>query len=279
MNVISSRQAALLRLQIRRLYKTNFITVHSQDTNISIGDIMSSRNNETVVLDGKQIPEEYTRTTVGKKLSRNIVTGNLNSFSTKITGEFVGTYKLGEEETGINLGFSGESQMALLLRSTTRTRLANFIEFKRYVLSRYTEEDLSARAFIVDEVLEAEQFFLQFGGTKGGELGVVFDLPVTKYSPALSAQAKILHTYQKNTGFSIDGREGGVLAYRVSKIKLLRERLKSKFIEKLIDRYDEPDLLDSLSKADRTAIAKDEGFDMVDKTADLIIDHEQMLEV
>lgn len=274
MNTISSKEADTVRRQIRRMYHKNFIPVHSQDTTISIGDLLRPKGYENIAVDGENMPPEVMKTSKGKPISRDLVTGSLKSFSTKAEGQSVGPHKLSAAEMGISLSFKKEGQMALLLRQTTRTRLKDFVSFKQHVLESYVKKDISSRVFVVDEVLEAKQFFLQFSGEKGGDLELALDLPAGSYSPAAAAQARIKYAWQKDTGFSIDGSSGGVLAYRVSKIKLLRERLPTSYLKKVPVEVADEVLLDGLSGDDRKAIERDHGFGFVDRTTEYLLDQE-----
>ena len=277
MSFISSNQSRQVRKEIRRIYSKNFIPVHSQDTIIKIGSLLENRQGETVRLDGLEIPAEYTKSVHSKfKTNKNLLSRKIKSASVLLAGEKIGPKKVEEDQTGLKYAFSNSKQMVMLLRGTHRTRLSNFPKFRNYVLENYTSGDLSPKVFVVDEVLESDQFFLQFGAESSGELGIMLDLPSAKYNPMAAEKAKITYASQNSIGFSVDGRDGGVLAYRVSSIKLLREKLNSRYLDRMSYERRDADVLEAISVADRKAIAKDEGFAFVDKTDAFLLEHEEM---
>jgi len=279
MSLLSRKQGQIIRRQIRRDYQRNFIPVISQEINIGLGDILDRRVNGEVYLDGDQFPKELLVSSSRNRLSKTIKTASETNISTMAEGKTLigGVVPVGK--IGVKFTFSGANEAVMVFRNMSHFRLDRLVDIRDYVIDRFTTKDISSKVFVVSGILSAEQLFVQFSGSKGGEFGLSLDVDPGEFEGDNTQidTASVLATYRKNVGFDLSAPNGGVLGYRVNRIRLNDTVVESKFIDALREQYDEEQLLEKISVADRKALASDGGFSFSDDTDGFIIEQDEML--
>jgi len=277
MPVVNRRQVRLLRRQIREKFGKLFIPTIDPGLNIRLGNVYSAKRNWDLHFEGDEIPKEIMKSSVQKSVSRNYH-GETDK-SVKLSGSTMLDMQLASGKTGLEFNFKSNEQAVILLRNTQHKVLSRYAHVKNYILDTYSKDMLSPRIFVVSEVLVADQYFVQFGGEKGGSLGVVLNVSSEKLMADSQEEhnAKISATLQKNVGYSLDGRNGGILGYRLSKIRLREDVADSDLLSKIRKRvgHDEDDVLVALSATERSAIANDGGFVLMDETESFVFNQEE----
>jgi hypothetical protein len=269
MSGITKKQARLLRKQIRKIYGRNYIPNLTGDNNISIGDILLDDNDETPVIDSQEFSQDLTKFVEGNKLNMNISSSSDVSISTKLQGEakFSEYFKI--NEAGIAVEFNNENQMFLKLSGCRQRSMSNFIEFKKHILERYTKGDISSKVYIVRGLIYADKYFLQYSGVNGGTIGFNIDADIEPSNVDLSANFSL--KWRKEVGFAMDGLNGGVLGYRVSAVRLKRDKINRSFQGRILDGIKEEDVLNNTSFNERKELLTSDAIELVDVTDELLI--------
>lgn len=270
---VTRLQTRILRRQIRKIYGTNFIPVLVPTAPISIGDILISPKDFNAIVDSSEFPSNLIKSTNGPKNSINIVSSNMTDLSVKARGEgsLSEYFQLGE--AGIAVNFKGENEMFLKLNGTSIQTIRNLPEFRNYILKRYVDGSLNAKVYIVNSLIRADKYFLQFSGQQGGTL--VLDLKVKPKQTNIQVNSDFNFKWSNRVGYSIDGSNGGVLGYKVSAVRL--NGLKSP--NKLINHHlMEADGLSLLSSSHRQKLVETELLEISDVTNELVLEMEDELD-
>ena len=186
MSGITRKQANLLKKQITKLYGRNYIPLRTGDSPLSIGDILMSKHDITPVLDSSVFDKKNIDFVEGNKVSRNITSSSEIDISTKLKGEAVlsENFKLGE--AGIMVQFTSKDQMLLKVKGMRQQSIKNFIAFRKELLEKFSKGEVSAKVYIVRGLVYADQYYLQYSGSKGGNIGFNLDAKVND----IAAEAK-----------------------------------------------------------------------------------------
>ena len=266
---ITKKQARILRNQIRKIYGRNYIPNLTGDNNISIGDVLMGSHDEVPVIDGKEFKSSLIKYVEGNKMNMNIASSSEVSISTKIKGEATISEYFKINDAGIAVDFSSANQMFLKLSGCRQRSMSNFITFKKHILESYTKGDISSKVYIVRGLIYADKYFLQYSGKKGGSVGFSVDAKVKAIDVELNANFSL--KWKKEVGFGIDGLNGGVLGYRVSAVRLNRDKISNKIQAKVLNGIKEEDVLNNINFAQRKDLLSEDALQLVDATDELII--------
>jgi len=272
MSGVTKRQARILRKQIRRIYGRNYIPNLTVDNNISIGDILLDDNDVTPVIDGSEFPASLVKYNEGPLVDRNITSSSEVTMSTKLKGKAILPEYFKVNEAGIAVSFSGNNQMFLKIQGGRQRSMSNFIKFRKHILEKYTKGEISSKIYIVRGVIYADKYFLQYSGKKGGTLG--FDLDGKATGVDVDLKANFSLKWKNEVGYSVDARNGGVLGYRVSAVRLKRHRVSNNFQLKMLNGVKEADVLNNISFSAREKLLTSESIELVDVTDSLILSKE-----
>ncbi len=268
MSELTNKQARIIRRQINKLYGRNYIPLITTDSTLTIGDILSSENDTIPIIDSSIFSANLTKFVEGPTVSKNITSSSEVNITTKLKGEAVLSEHFKIDEAGIVVDFSSNNQMFLKVQGMRQQSMVNFIEFRDEILNKYTKGDISANVYIVRGLVYADKYYLQFSGTNGGT--VSFNLNAEIQAAEIEASADFKLKWKKEVGYNIDGSNGGVLAYRVSGIRLKRHLITEEMHLKILDGIREQDILANLSFDERKKLLDKDMLELVDVTDEVI---------
>jgi hypothetical protein len=273
MNGFTRRQARILRRQIAKLYRRNYIPLLTSDSTLSIGDILHSKHDLIPIIDSSVFSKESTASIDGAKTNLNITSGSEVNLSFKLKGENILTQYFNLEDAGLLVEFTSKDQMFLKVQGLRQVSLTNFIAFQKEFLEKYCKGEISSKAYIVRGLVVADTFYLQYSGSNGGTIGLNLDAKVEIVKADINADFSL--KWKKDVGYSIDGSNGGVLAYRVSGVRLNRNSLPEDIHEKILNGTSESDVLASLPIDYRKDLLKKNALEISDLTDEIIIAHDE----
>ncbi len=272
MSGLTRRQARLVERQIKKLYGRNYIPLRTGDSTLSIGDILASRKDILPIIDSSVFGPGITAHIEGHKVSKNITSSSAINITSKLHGQAVLSEHFKLEEAGIAVNFTSENQMFLKVKGLRQQSIRNFVEFRKKILDLYTRGEVSSRVYIVRGLLYADKFYLQYSGSKGGT--IEFKLNIDAQIVDAEEKADFSLQWKKDVGFHIDGSNGGVLAYRVSGVRLKRHLLPEDIQAKILTGVSEADVLNTLSFKVRKELMDNDALEIVDLTDEVLVDEE-----
>lgn len=269
---LTKKQTRILERTISKIYGRNYIPLTTPDGTFTIGDVLASKNDTVPIIDSSMFPVSSVSFTQGCKMNCNITSSSEVDISLKLKGEAVLSDFFKIDEAGLAVNFNSDNQMFLKVIGLRQQSMTNFIEFRNELLSLYKQGKISARSFAIRGIVYADQYYLQFSGSRGGTIGLSL---MGDVKPAdIDVDANFSIKWKKEVGFSIDGTEGGVLAYRVSGIRFKRHMMPDAIQKKVLDGISETNLLDKLSISERTGFIKEDALEIVDLTNEVIFSEE-----
>ena len=265
---LSRRQAKILQNQISRMYGRHYIALRTSDSALSIGDILSSTNDINPLKDSSVLDSSSLGFSEGTGRNQNITSSSSMSFSTKIAGKADpgGMFELAE--AGISVTFSSENDLFLKFRNLRQRTLDDFVGLRNEILQKFTRGDLEARVHIVRGLVLADKYFMQFGANKSGSIG--FNIDANFPNANASAEADFDLKWQNEVGIFIDGSAGGVLAYRVSGVRLRRHLRPPKVKDLILAGMSEPEALDTLTLSEKADLVQADALDVFDVSSELV---------
>lgn len=266
MTGISKRQARTLEKQLSRLFGRHYTAVRAVNNTLSIGDILTTRKDNVPHVNGNQFSGSAILSTDGPGINKNIFSSSKMSISTKIKGEMDLRGQFDIDEAGITVSFESENDMFLKVHNLRQRTVDNFPKLKKEILNRFYKDDLKAKVFIVRGVVIADKFYLQYGSNKNGTLGIKLDPKHSITDIEVNADFNI--KWSDQVGFSIDGSNGGILGYRVSKVKLKRDKRPSRIQDLILTGISETEAIDNLTLREKQELLDIGAFDIIDATAE-----------
>jgi hypothetical protein len=269
MSELTKRQANLVKRQITKLYGRNYIPLITTDSTLSIGDVLISADDITPIIDSSVFDSSLIKIVEGNKVNKNIVSGSDVNISTKLKGEVVLTEHFKIDDAGLAVDFKSRNQMILKVLGIRQQSLKDFVAFRSAILEKYTKGEISSKVYIVRGLVYADKYFLQYSGNNGGSIG--FNLNADANLLDIEASADFSLKWKKDVGYHIDGLNGGVLAYRVSGVRLKRHLIPETVQNRIMNGMSESDALSLMSFDDRKALADKDAFEVVDLTDEILV--------
>ena len=273
MGELTRRQARILKRQISKLYGRNYIPLTTADNAITIGDILIKKKDIVGAIDSSVFSNKNTQFVEGKKTNKNITSSSSINITTKLKGQELLSEHFNVEEAGISVEFTSENQMFLKVRGVRQQSMKNFVEFRKELLSKYTIGELSSKVYVVRGLVYADKYYLQYSGSKGGKIG--FNIGAEIASAEAGINADFSFKWNEDVGYNIDGINGGVLAYRVSGVRLKRHLIPKEVHENILNGMSESDALDMVSFKDREKLLTDDALEIVDLTDEVLMYNEE----
>ena len=281
---ISRRQAGILRRQIRNLQGRRWIALRQGHGTATLGDIIARRRGNIVLVDGGELPAAVTdNPQVGKKINREISTTSTVTVDFKAAGVAPtdAAFPLTEAEAGITVSFTSKKSMFLKLLGLREEAVRSVPALAAAVAEQYTRAQLGGKVYVVTEILKADSFYLQFGREARtnvtGELVMGFSAPTGgETNPRFDTEFSVKR--QKSVGAFVDGLNGGILAYRVKKLRLTRsaEASADALAPQLLSASNGS--LDILPLDERSKLLSEDGFELVDATDEFLLEELEELE-
>ncbi len=268
MSELRRRQARLIKRQIAKIYGRQYIPLITGTNVLSIGDILFSKHDTNPVINSSVFSEESTKFVEGKKANQNITSNSGVNLSTKVSGEATLTEFFNVNEAGLAVQFTSDNQMFLKVTGIREQSIENFVAMRNELLKKYTKGELSSKVYIVRGLVYADKYYLQYSGSSGGSLA--FNLDADIPSADADVNADFSFKWKKNVGYHVDGSNGGVLAYRVSGVRLKRHLMPSAIQNQILQGIPEESVLDNLSFEDRKELLENEALEIVDLTAEVL---------
>jgi hypothetical protein len=264
MSGLTRKQAKILQKQIGRIFGRDYTPARTANNSLSIGDILTSRKDSVPYVDGGQFNKDSITYKDGAGFSQNIFSSANMSFSFKGSGKADGKDLFDIEEAGISISFESEKEMFLKLQNVRQRTIDNFVTLRKEILSKFTKGDIQSKVFVVRGIVVADKYFLQFGSKKSGSVGLTLDADFKDKNAVVEADFDL--KWQNDVGFFLDGKEGGVLAYRVSSVRLRRHLRPKKVQDLILSGMNEAEAINNLSFSERDELVKKDAFDLVDTT-------------
>ncbi|WP_299521040.1 hypothetical protein [Winogradskyella sp.] len=272
MGGLTKRQARLLKRQIRKQYGRNYIPVITGDNTLSIGDILLKKRDIVVAIDSSAFSNRNTEFVEGRKTNQNITSSSSVNITTKFKGQAVLPERFDVEEAGLAVDFTSENQMFLKVMGIRQQSIKNFVEFRKELLSKYVKGELSSKVYVVRGLVYADKYYLQYSGSKGGT--ITFNLDAQVAAGDADINADFSFKWKKEVGFNIDGRTGGVLAYRVSGVRLKRHLIPQEIQTNILSGMAESEALDMVAFEDRQRLFDEDALEIVDLTDEVLLYNE-----
>ncbi len=269
MSGITRKQARLIKRQISKLYRRNYIPLTTPDSTLSIGDVLEKKNDILEFIDGSIFDSNNIEFNEGNKINMNIISSSETNISLKLKGESILSELFKVEEAGLSINFSSSNEMLLKAVGLRQQNMKNFADFRKELLSKYVAGELSSKVYVVRGLVYADKFYLQYSGEKGG--GIAFNIDTGIKGANAEVDADFSLKWKKNVGFHINGLNGGVLAYRVSGVRLKRHLITQKTNDNILRGVSEADVLSTISFKERKELLKNDMLEVVDLTAEALI--------
>lgn len=273
MGNLTKKQARLIKNQIAKLYGRNYIPVITADNTLSIGDILLEKKDIVAVIDSSVFNPSNVEFVEGKKANKNIISNSEISLTTKLKGDAILPEYFKINEAGIAVEFSSENQMFLKVMGIRQQSIKNFVEFRKELLNKYVSGELSSKVYVVRGLVYADKYYLQYSGNKGGSIGFKLDTKANSINAEIDANFSL--KWKKEVGYNIDGSNGGVLAYRVSGVRLKRHLMSEKIHQNILNGMSEADALDLVSFNDRKKLLTKDALEIIDLTDEVLLYNEE----
>ena len=272
MSELTGKQARLVKRQITKLYGRNYIPLITSDSTLSIGDILLSETDISPVIDSSVFDDNLTEFVEGQKVSKNITSSSEVNITTKLKGEAILSEHFKIDDAGIAVEFNSSNQMFLKVHGMRQQSIKNFIAFRNAILDKYSKGEISSKIYIVRGLVYADKYFLQYSGSNGGTVGFNLDAEVSTID--IEASADFSLKWKKEVGYHIDGSNGGVLAYRVSGVRLKRHLIPDGVQNRILLGMSESDALNMLSFEERKNLIDNDALEVVDLTDEVLVARE-----
>lgn len=275
MSELTRKQARLIKRQISKLYRRNYIPVITSDNTLSIGDILINKKDIVPYIDSSVFNSSNTQFVEGKKVNKNITSDSSINLTTKLEGEAVLSQYFKVNEAGLAVEFSSENQMFLKVMGLRQQSIKNFVAFRKELLSKYVSGELSSKVYVVRGLVYADKYYLQYSGNSGGAITFNIDSEITSADAEINADFSL--KWKKEVGYNIDGSNGGVLGYRVSGVRLKRHLLTPEIHENILNGMSEENALDLVSFNGRKELLENDALEIVDLTNEVILYNQEEL--
>lgn len=270
---LTRKQAQLVKRQIRKLYGRNYIPVITGDSTLSIGDILLEKKDIVAVIDSSVFNPSNVEFVEGKKANKNITSSSGVNLTTKLQGEAILSEHFKINEAGLAVQFSSENQMFLKVKGIRQQSIKNFVEFRKELLNKYVSGELSSKVYVVRGLVYADKYYLQYSGSQGGTIGFNLDAEISSANADVNADFSL--KWKKEVGYNIDGSNGGVLAYRVSGVRLKRHLMTESIHRNILNGMSEADALDLVSFNERKELLDNDAIEIVDLTEEVLLYNEE----
>jgi len=269
MSGITRKQARLFKKQIRKLYGRNYIPLITPDNALSIGDILIKKRDIIPIADSSVFKKESISFVEGKPFNLNITSSSKINLTTKLKGSNILTEHFKINEAGLVVNFSSANQMFLKVNGLRQQSIKDFMPLRKELLKRYARTELSSKVYIVRGLVYADKYYLQYSGTNGGSLAFNLKGKVESLDAELNADFSL--QWRKDVGYSMESSKGGVLAYRVSGVRLKRHLISSDLHNLILNGMPEEDVLNELSLKDREKLIEKDAIEIIDLTDEVIL--------
>jgi hypothetical protein len=273
MSELTKRQAGLIRRQINKLYGRNYIPLLTTDSTLTIGDILESKHDIMQLVDSSSFSKSSTMITEGEKVNKQITSDSSVNITFKAKGQAVLSEYLKLDEAGIGVEFTSNNQMYLRVIGMRQQSLKNFLDFRNELLNKFLSGEITSKVFVVRGLVYADKLFMQFSGTKGGTVGFSVDAKVESIKTAIDTDFSCKWT--KDVGYNVDAPNGGVLAYRVSGVRLRREFLPENIQKKILKGVSEATALSTLTVTEKQELINMHALDVVDLTDEVLLERNE----
>ena len=234
---------------------------------MSIGDILVSRKDTIPYIDGSVLDKDAIQFIDGPGSNQNITSSSSMGLSFKAKGAVDPSGVFQETEAGLSVSFNSSNELFLKVLNMRQRSVKNFLDLRDEILSKFASGDIKAKVFVVRGLVLADRYFLQFGSRKEGS--VHLNIKTDLADIASNVEADFDLKWSKDVGYTIDAAQGGVLAYRVSSVRLRRHLIPAPVEERLLAGMTEGDAIDTLSTDERMQLLDQQAFEVVDSTFEL----------
>jgi len=271
---VSGRQIRTLRRQIRNVYGHSYIPVTTATNTLSIGDILRRRHDTVPRVDGSMLDVSDDDLIVGPRINRHFMTSSSVSVDFKAAGRAqVEDLPLDLAKAGLVVRFSKHSSMFLKVRGFHEQTTKDYGALRDEFLQRYASGGVG-RVYVVHGLVRADQFFLQFGSNTEGTVGIELEAGVDQQVVDLGVALGFSVAWKTAVGFGIDAPDGGVLGYRVAKLRYRPRPRRLGLSKSMLERSDEIDVLDELPTDKRRELVDEGTLELEDCTDELLLEIE-----
>ena len=267
--MLTKKHARVLKRQISRLYGRSYIPVINPNNVLSIGDILIKKRDVVPIINSSAFDPSKVKFEEGRKLNTNITSNTGVNVTIKLKGTSILSEHFKANEAGLVVNFSGSNQMFLKVMGLRQQSIRNFLPLRNELLTKYTIAELSPKIYIVRGLVYADKFYLQYSSTNGGS--IAFNLDAKSNVSATSVDSDFSLKWIKEVGYNIDGLNGGVLAYRVSGLRLNRHLMPTSIHRDILNGNSEEDILDMISLKERKKLFEKNALEIVDLTDELAL--------
>lgn len=275
MSELTRKQARLVEKQISKLYGRNYIPLINGNNTLSIGDILLDKKDIVPILDSSVFDKKNIEFVEGGKLNSNITSNSGVNISTKLKGQDILPQHFNINEAGIVVEFSSEDQMLLKVIGIRQQSIKNFVSFRQELLNKFVSGELSSKVYVVRGLVYADKYYLQYSGNNGGS--ITFNLTAEAASHDAEVNADFSFKWKKEVGYNIDGSNGGVLAYRVSGVRLKRHLIPENIHENILKGMSEADALNLISYNQKKDLFNNDALEIVDLTEEILLSNDEQL--
>jgi len=236
-----------------------------------MGDVLKHRHSPVPELDGSLLPISSDEVTVGAKINRQFMTQSSVDVSFKAAG-VVSTPEgaIAQGKAGLIIDFGNASSMYLKVLGLCEHTIKDMGELNSKVLTKFASGGLSAQVYVIRGMLMADRFFLQFGGTSKGQVGLELDADINVGAAKAKVDVGFKLGWSKAVGFDLDALNGGPLGYRVSAVRIRRPARPQRVTDAILKGATESEATDTLTLSERAMLIETGQIDMTDCTDELI---------
>ncbi len=271
MSELTRKQARLMQRQIRKLYGRNYIPVVTSDSTLSIGDILLKKKDTFEEIDSSVFNPKNVKFVEGRKVNKNISSSSSVSITTKLNGSSLQLEHFDVEEAGLIVEFDSKNQMFLKVLGLRQQSMKNFVDFRKELFSKFVSGELSAKVYVVSGLVYADKYYLQYSGSRGGVLGLGISSNLSLGEGNINGD--FFFKWNRDVGYSSNGEHGGVLAYRVSAVRLKRHLIPEYIHDNILKGMSESDALDMVAFKERQKLFDEDAFEIVDSTDEVLLYH------
>lgn len=269
MGELTRKQAKLLKRQISKLYNRDYIPLRTSDSTIEVGDVLKNRFDVIPEVDGSVLNVGADDYEDGTKYNNNITSNSDVKVQVKLAGDAHLTELFDIDEAGVKVDFSGKNEMLLKVKGLRQRSLKNVPEVKRRIMERFVKGEISSKVFVVVGVVLADKYYLQYSGKRGGSVAFTIEGDVTGVDVEVDADFK--YKMEKDVSYSVDGKNGGVLAYAVSSLRLNKYLLSPDINRRLLDGESEAEIMEAMSEDERKALIDSDAIELSDLSAQFFL--------
>ena len=264
-NMSKKCRRALGRLLTER-YGRSFVPLTTGDSTLTVGSILENVEDTVPIVHGSVMGVKPSDIASGSRENLNLKSSSSIQVEFKPKGEasHPGLFKI--DEAGLVVRFSGEGQVFLKVIGIRQQNLQDFLAFRAKVLERFVDGSITADMHIVRGLVVADRYLLQCGRKRDGLLALKLEASDKRKVVSLSLDADFSIKAARSVDYQVEAPKGGVLAYRASAVRLIREALTKGMNRRILNGAGHAEILAGMASKDRRALLSDGALDVADVT-------------